>query len=73
MIESGGIRDETGKLAAGAGVGSVVGGILGGMKGAVRGALLGAGGTLASTDGKDVKPPAGSILRARFDSPLTLE
>ena len=47
------------KIGAGAGVGAIIGGILGGAKGALLGVLIGGGGTIAATEGKDVKLPAG--------------
>jgi hypothetical protein len=72
VFESGGIREEAGTAGAGAGIGGVIGGILGGVKGAVLGAVIGAGGAIAATDGKDVVLPAGSIVRIRLDSPVTV-
>lgn len=72
VFESGGIRDEVGTAGAGAGVGGVIGGLLGGVKGAVLGAVIGAGGAIAATEGKDVHLPAGSIIRIRLDSPVTV-
>jgi hypothetical protein len=72
VFESRGIRDDAGKAGIGAGVGGVVGGIIGGVQGAVLGAVIGAGGAIAATDGKDIKLPAGSIIRIRFDSPVRL-
>jgi hypothetical protein len=72
VFESGGIRDEAGTAGIGGGVGAVVGGILGGVKGAVLGAVIGAGGAIAATEGKDVKLPAGSIVRLRLDSSVTV-
>jgi len=71
-IESAGIRGEVGKIGAGAGVGAIIGGILGGFKGALAGILIGGGGTIAATEGKDVELPAGTVLRLRFDSPVTV-
>jgi hypothetical protein len=71
-IESEGIKGEVGKIGAGAGVGAILGGILGGAKGALLGVLIGGGGTIAATEGKDVTLPAGSILRVKFDQPITL-
>jgi len=71
-LESEGIRGEVGKIGAGAGVGAIIGGILGGFKGALAGILIGAGGTVAATEGKDVELPAGTVLRLRFDSPVTV-
>jgi hypothetical protein len=72
-IESSGVRGEAGKIGAGAGVGAIIGGILGGFKGALAGILIGGGGTIAATEGNDVKLDAGTILRIRFDSPVSLE
>ena len=68
-IESKGIKGEVGKITAGAGLGAVIGGLLGGGKGALIGVLVGSGGTLVATPGRDVEVPAGTVLRARFDSP----
>jgi hypothetical protein len=72
-IEGEGIRGETGRTAAGAGVGAIIGGILGGFKGALAGVLIGGGGTIAATDGKEVELPQGSVLRVRLDSPLDVQ
>ena len=71
-IESAGIRGETEKIGIGAGAGAILGAILGGAKGALAGILIGGGGTIAATEGKDVELPAGTVLRVRFDTPLTL-
>lgn len=71
-IESEGIKGETGKIGAGAGVGMIIGGILGGVKGALAGILIGGGGTIAATEGKDVDLAAGTVLRVRLDSGLNL-
>lgn len=71
-IESEGIRGEAGRIGAGAGVGAIIGGILGGFKGVLAGILIGGGGTIAATEGKDVTLPAGTVLRLRFDSPMTV-
>ncbi len=71
-IQSEGIRGEAGRIGAGAGVGAIIGGILGGFKGVLAGILIGGGGTIAATEGKDVTLPAGTVLRLRFDSPVTL-
>lgn len=65
-----GMSNEARKIGAGAGVGAIIGGILGGAKGALLGVLIGGGGTIAATEGTDVKLPAGSVLRVRFDEPL---
>ena len=72
VFQSGGIREEAGTAGAGAGIGGVVGGLIGGVKGAVLGAIIGAGGAIAATDGKDIQLPAGSIVRIRLDTPLTV-
>ena len=69
-LESEGIKGEAGRIGAGAGVGAIIGGILGGAKGALLGVLIGGGGTIAATEGKDVKLPAGTVLRVRFEQPL---
>lgn len=71
-LESEGVKAEAGKIGTGAGVGAILGGILGGIKGAIAGILVGGGGVLVATEGKDVDLPAGSILRVRFDAPLSL-
>lgn len=71
-LESEGVRAEAGKIGTGAGVGAIIGGILGGVKGAIAGVLIGAGGTVAATEGTDVELPPGTVLRARFDSPLNV-
>jgi hypothetical protein len=71
-LESEGIRGETSRIGAGAGVGAIIGGIIGGVKGALAGILIGGGGVIAATDGQDVDLAAGSVLRVRLDSPLTL-
>jgi hypothetical protein len=68
-LESEGIKGEVGKIGAGAGIGAIIGGIIGGGKGALIGVLIGAGGTVAATEGTDVKLPAGTILRVRMDTP----
>jgi hypothetical protein len=72
VFESGGIREEAGTAGIGAGAGAIVGGILGGLKGAILGAVIGAGGAIAATEGKDIELPAGSIIRIRLDSPVTV-
>jgi hypothetical protein len=72
VFESRGIRDEAGTAGAGGAVGGIVGGIIGGVKGAVLGAIIGAGGAIAATEGKDVELPAGTIIRIRLDSPVTV-
>jgi hypothetical protein len=71
-VEGEGIRGETGRTAAGAGVGAIIGGILGGFKGALAGILIGGGGTIAATEGKEVELPQGSVLRVRIESPVPL-
>jgi TolA-binding protein len=71
-LESEGIKGEIGKIGAGAGVGAILGGIIGGAKGALLGILIGGGGTIAATEGKDVKLPAGTVLRVRMEQPVTI-
>ncbi len=71
-LESEGIMGEKQKIGIGAGAGAILGAILGGAKGALAGILIGGGGTIAATEGKDVELPAGTVLRTRLDSPLTL-
>lgn len=72
VFESGGLREETGTAGIGAGAGAIVGGVLGGVKGAIIGAVIGAGGAIAATEGKDIELPAGSIIRIRLDSSVTV-
>ena len=71
-IESEGIKGEIGKIGAGAGVGAILGGIIGGAKGALLGVLIGGGGTIAATEGKDVKLPPGTVLRVRMEQPIQI-
>jgi TolA-binding protein len=71
-LESEGIKGEIGRIGAGSAVGAILGGIIGGAKGALLGVLIGGGGTIAATEGKDVKLPPGTILRVRLDQPLVL-
>jgi hypothetical protein len=71
-LESEGIRGEAGRIGTGAGIGAVLGGILGGLKGVLTGILVGGGGVIAATEGKDVTLPAGTILRIRLDTPLSV-
>jgi hypothetical protein len=71
-LQSGGYRQDAGKIGAGAGVGAIIGGILGGFKGALAGILIGGGGVVAATEGQDVNLPAGTVLRIRLDSPLSV-
>jgi len=70
VFESGGIREEAATAGIGAGVGGIVGGVLGGVEGALLGAVIGAGGAIVATEGKEVRLPAGSIIRIRLDSPV---
>jgi hypothetical protein len=62
--------NEVAKIGGGAGVGAIIGGIIGGLKGAILGAVIGAGGTIAATEGSDVKLEEGTILRLRLEQPL---
>ena len=72
-LESGGYKQDAGKIGTGAAVGAIIGGILGGFKGAMAGMLIGGGGTVVATEGKDVKLDVGTVLRVRFDEPLVIE
>lgn len=72
-IQGEGIKGETGRTAAGAGVGAIIGGILGGFRGALAGILIGGGGTIAATEGREVDLPQGSVLRMRVDSPVEIQ
>jgi type IV secretory pathway VirB10-like protein len=71
-LQSGGYRQDAGKIGAGAGVGAIIGGILGGMKGALAGILIGGGGVVAATEGQDVNLPAETVLRIRLDSAISV-
>ena len=71
-IESEGIKAEASRIGVGAGVGAILGGILAGPQGAAAGIFIGTGGVLAALPGKDVELPAGSIVRVRFDTPVTI-
>jgi hypothetical protein len=71
-LQSGGYRQDAGKIGAGAGVGAIIGGILGGLKGALAGILIGGGGVVAATEGQDVNLPAGTVLRVKIESPITV-
>jgi len=71
-IESDGIMAEKEKIGIGAGAGAILGAILGGVKGAVAGVLIGGGGVIAATEGTDAELPAGTVLRVRLDSPVTI-
>jgi hypothetical protein len=71
-LESGGYREDAGKIGTGAAVGGIIGGILGGFKGALAGILIGGGGVVAATEGEDVELKAGTVLRMQLDQPLTV-
>jgi len=71
-LESGGYRQDARKIGAGAGLGAVLGGLLGGVRGALAGIVIGGGGVVATTEGQDVTLAAGTILRLRLESPLSL-
>ena len=73
VLQSGGYRQDAGKIATGAGVGAILGGILGGWRGAMAGVLIGGGGVVAATEGQDVNLATGTVLRVRLDSPLTIK
>jgi hypothetical protein len=72
LLESSGLKGEAERIGAGAGIGAIIGGILGGVKGALAGILIGGGGVIAATEGKDVELPPGTVLRVRFDTPVSL-
>lgn len=65
--------NEVAKIGGGAGVGAIIGGIIGGLKGAILGAVIGAGGTIAATEGSDVKLEEGTILRLKLEQPLRVQ
>jgi hypothetical protein len=71
-LEGEGVRGEAGRIGAGAGVGAIVGGLLGGLRGALAGVLIGGGGTLAATEGEQLRLPQGTVLRVRIESPLRI-
>ena len=64
------MTEDVSKISIGAAAGGMVGGLIGGVKGALLGVLVGAGGTIAATEGSDVKLPLGAVLRIRIDQPL---
>jgi len=64
------MTEDVSRVGAGAVVGGIVGGLIGGAKGALIGVLVGGGGTIAATEGADVKLPLGTVLRIRVDQPL---
>jgi len=66
------IGEDATRIGAGAAVGAILGGILGGAKGALAGVLIGGGGTIAATEGSDVRLPVGTILRIRIDQPIEI-
>ena len=72
-LEGEGIRGDAGKATAGAGVGAIIGGILGGFKGAMAGILIGGGGTIAATEGEELRLPQGTVLRVRIESPVRIQ
>jgi hypothetical protein len=71
-FEGEGVKGDAAKIGTGAGVGAIIGGILGGFKGALAGILIGGGGVVAATEGQDVNLTPGTVLRLRFESPLSL-
>ena len=40
--------------------------------GLLLGVAIGGAGTIAATEGKEVRVPQGSVLRVRMDSPVTM-
>ena len=71
-LEGEGLKGEVGKMTTGAAAGAILGGILGGFKGAMAGILIGGGGAVLATPGTNVNLDAGTVLRVRFDAPVTL-
>lgn len=71
-LESGGYKEDAGKIGTGAAVGGILGGILGGVKGAIAGVLIGGGGVVAATEGQDVTLTPGTVLRVRIDQALAI-
>jgi hypothetical protein len=71
-LEGEGLKGEVGKMTTGAAAGAIIGGILGGFKGAMAGILIGGGGSVLATPGTNVKLEAGTVLRVRFDAPVSL-
>lgn len=72
-VESGGYKQDAGKIGTGAVVGGILGAILGGGKGALAGVLIGGGGVVAATEGQEVELTPGTVVRMRFDSELNLK
>lgn len=72
-VESGGYKQDAGKIGTGAVVGGILGAILGGGKGALAGVLIGGGGVVAATEGQDADLKPGTVLRMRFDSELNVK
>lgn len=72
QVESGGYKQDAGKIGTGAVVGGILGAILGGGKGALAGVLIGGGGVVAATEGQDADLKPGTVLRMRFDSELNV-
>jgi hypothetical protein len=72
-LESKGLKGEAGRATAGGVAGAIIGGILGGGKGALAGLVIGGGGAILATPGKNVTLDVGTVLRARFDSPVALD
>jgi hypothetical protein len=63
------------KIAIGAGAGAVLGAITGGKEGTAIGAAVGAGGgtgVVLATRGREVRLPAGSVVRTKLVSSVTL-
>jgi hypothetical protein len=71
-LKAGGYKDDAAKIGVGAAIGAIIGGILGGGQGALAGVLVGGGGVVAATEGQDVELPAGTVLRVRLDTAVTI-
>jgi hypothetical protein len=54
-------------------VGAIIGGILGGFRGALAGILIGGGGTIAATEGEELRLPQGTVLRVRIESAVRIQ
>jgi hypothetical protein len=65
-------KSDVKKGGIGAGLGAVVGGVIGGGKGAAIGAVAGGAGTVMATKGKEVGVPAGTVVSALLQDPISL-
>ena len=65
--------DDVKKGGIGAGLGAVVGGIAGGGTGAAIGAVAGGTGAVLGTKGREIEVPAGTVVNALLQTPLTVQ